>query len=356
MLAFMAIIFTSVFLSENTDKGLRYLDPRLPLLYFPLSIGLIHIDKQFRDRILLGIAAVITIASIVCFCWAANRAISLNNTSWLYNDALTLLTEQQSIYISLLVNISIYIFGYFIFIKSSAQNKGLMVIATLFLFVFSFLLASRNLMVVLYVITIGFAFFYIIRRRKYLEGVTLLMGLVIGVFLVFKFFPKTLNRFKELTYTQYNYESQAKESHYDVEASADQWTGSNFRIAAWSIGWDLFKANPLMGVDLGDKKDVLRDAYKKKNFRFALDTDKNLHNNYLDIMVSMGIVGIIFFLIAWIINPVIVSWRFNDGLAILVIISFAFAMITEVYLDRGLGGMLLGFFIPLLLADKRKQV
>ncbi|MEJ0102978.1 MAG: hypothetical protein WDO19_10645 [Bacteroidota bacterium] len=43
----------------------------------------------------------------------------------------------------------------------------------------------------------------------------------------------------------------------------------------------------------------------------------------------------------------------KDYLSLLIIITFAIAMITEVYFDRSLGGMLFGFFIPFLLIDKK---
>ena len=84
------------------------------------------------------------------------------------------------------------------------------------------------------------------------------MGMIIMGFLVFKFFPKTINRFRELAYTQFNFQSQAKESHYAGELSPDQWNGANFRLAAWQCGWLLFKEHPLTGVDLGDKEDDRR--------------------------------------------------------------------------------------------------
>jgi O-antigen ligase len=355
-LAFFILILVSLSLSSNKHSGFRYLDSRLPLFYFPLSIGLIHLKKDFRDKILLGIAAVITIAAIACFNYGIYRTITLHNTAYLYNDALTIpVTGHQSIYISLLVNIAIYIFAYFLLYQPAGKYKPLLVLIILLLFVISFLLASRNLMLVLYASTIIFALFYVFKRKKYLEGITLIMGLLIGVFLIFKFFPKTINRFKELGYTQFNYQGTGPESHYNMQVTGDQWNGANFRIAAWKCGWEMFLQNPIIGVDIGDKKDRLMEVYRSKNFQFAIKTGKNLHNNYLDILVSTGIIGLALFLTGWFIYPFIISLRHRDGLASLIILTFAFAMVTEVYFDRSLGGMLVGFFIPFLLTDKKKD-
>lgn len=353
MIAFFLLILASVAFSSHSKPAFRYLDSRLPLFYFPLSIGLVSVQKELRDKILLGIAVIITVAMMACVGYGIYRSASLHSTAYLYNDALSEpVTGQQSIYSSLLVNIAIYIFTWFLFFKPGTRNKPLIVLAILFLFVASFLLASRNLMLVLYASTIVFGAYYIIRQKKYLEGLTLIMGLLIGIFLVFKFSTKTINRFKELTFTQFSYGQTGPESHYNMDVSADQWNGANTRLAIWQCGWQLFKQQPLLGVTIGDKKAELMDVYRSKGFTFAIRTEKNLHNNYLDILVSLGIVGLLLFLVGWLILPIRLAWRNKDMLAVLVMVTFALAMVTENYFDRTLGSMLFGFFIPFMLSDK----
>jgi O-antigen ligase len=343
-----------VFLSSNFDKGLRYLDPRLALAYFPVSIGLLQLKREFKEKVLLGFAWLTTAIMLLCICWAVHRSDLFKKPEFLYDDSLTEILEQQSIYISLLVNLSIYIFTYHILFKKNKYRVG-MVLADLFLFGASYLLASRNLMLVLYVFTIGFALYYIFRRKKYLEGTTLILGLLLGVFMIFKFFPKTFNRYKELAYTEFDYQHIGKESHYNMEVTSDQWNGANFRIAAWKCGWELFLSRPIAGVGIGDKKEVLMEKYKEKNFQFGLQTQKNVHNNYLDILYSMGIIGLSPFLVGWVILPLMYAKKSKDWLSFLIILTFAIAWITEIYFDRSLGGMLTGFFIPFLLTDKRKD-
>jgi O-antigen ligase len=351
MFLFSLMIVISVFLSSNFHKGLRYLDPRLPLAYFPLSVGLLQLKKEFKHKILLGFAWLTTSVMLLCLCWSLHRSEFFKKPEFLYNDSFTEILKQQSIYISLLVNLSIYIFTYHILYKKN-RYKTWMCLAIIFLFGISYLLASRNLMLVLYVFTIGFAFYYIFKEKKYLEGVTLILSLLLGVFMIFKFFPKTFNRFKELAYTQFDYKSMGKESHYNMEVTKDQWNGANFRMAAWRCGWELFLSSPLKGVDIGDKKDVLMDKYREKDFQFALQTQKNVHNNYLDILYSMGLIGLSCFLAGWVILPLIYARRKRDGLSTLIILTFAIAWVTEIYFDRSLGGMLTGFFIPFLLTDR----
>jgi hypothetical protein len=104
----------------------------------------------------------------------------------------------------------------------------------------------------------------------------------------------------------------------------------------------LFLSNPIKGVDIGDKKDALRDKYKEKTFQFGLETN------------SMEIIGFGFFLMGWIIYPLIYAKQYKDWLSMLIILTFAVAWTTEIYFDRSLGGMLTGFFIPFLLVNRKK--
>jgi O-antigen ligase len=353
MLAFFTWIFISALLSKDLHTGFGFIDPRLPLLYFPLTIGLIQVTREYKEKLLLGFAIITTVFCLVCLAWALNNYVKTKNVDYLYNDALTILSGQQSIYISLLVNFSIYIYAWFIFFKNY-KYKPLLVSALLFLFVIIYMLASRNLMLVLYLSVIGFTGHYILKRKKYLEGATLVLAMVIAGFLVFNFFPKTINRFTDILYTKFDYRHDASESHYSSETTPDQWNGANFRMAAWPCGWELFKQSPVTGVHLGDKKAKLIEKYKEKGFQFAIRTNKNLHNNYLDILVGTGMIGLLLFLTGWIILPVRRAALFKDYLSVLVMLTFATAMITEVYFDRSLGGILFGFFIPFLLIDKQK--
>ncbi|HWJ02912.1 MAG TPA: O-antigen ligase family protein, partial [Verrucomicrobiae bacterium] len=301
MVLFFFVVIASLLASENQDRGWRYLDTRLALCYLPVSIGLLQTRREFRDRVLLGFAVITTLACVVLLAWSIDRSGYFARPELLYNDSLTELIERQSIYIALLVTLSIFIYGYHLFyLPSSSRQKLWLGIGALFLYVVSYLLASRNMMVVLYGSTLGFLFYYILQKKQYIQGALLLTCLLAGIVLIFSFFPKTANRFKELTYTQFEYGSMGAESHYNMEVTKDQWNGANFRLAAWSCGWELFKRHPLTGVDLGDKRDELYKMYEEKGFRFALEHGKNVHSNYLDILYSMGIIAFSIFLFAWV--------------------------------------------------------
>lgn len=350
MSGFTIMLLVSLLLSDNTTSGLRFLQLRLPLIIFPLTIGLVYLPARRRNHILLGIAAMITISCAASLGYAIYRATVEQNSAWLYNDALSLFIGQQSVYTSVFVNISIYVFAFFLFFSNDySKYRSLMVPALVLLLITSYLLASRSMMIFLYASALFFFLFYMIKKKKYAQGLALFSGFAVAILLVYKFFPSTFNRFRELAYTQFNYTSKGTESHYAGELNAAQWNGANFRLAAWQCGWQLFKEHPLAGTGLGDKEDALNKVYADRGFQFAIDTKKNVHNNYLDILLSLGVAGLLLFLAGWIILPFLTLLRQRDGLGIIILLTFVFAMITEVYFDRSLGGLVFGFFIPFLL-------
>ncbi|HEY0433496.1 MAG TPA: hypothetical protein VGC95_06465, partial [Chitinophagaceae bacterium] len=128
MLLFVAVVIASVFASSNFHAGLRYLDPRLPLAYFPVSIGLMDLNKRTRDRILLGFAWLMVAVMLLCLGDGIRQSEFFRHPEFLYNDSLTNVLRQQSIYISLLVNLAIYIFTYHI-VYTANRFKPVMIAA-----------------------------------------------------------------------------------------------------------------------------------------------------------------------------------------------------------------------------------
>ena len=53
MILFYFLHLISAFFSSNKDEAIRLLGIRIPLLMFPISIGLIFIRQELKERILL---------------------------------------------------------------------------------------------------------------------------------------------------------------------------------------------------------------------------------------------------------------------------------------------------------------
>jgi O-antigen ligase len=81
-----------------------------------------------------------------------------------------------------------------------------------------------------------------------------------------------------------------------------------------------------------------------------------MHNNYLDTWLSMGITGLILFVMAFIIMPLKIVLKEKEWLYFAIIICFNFSMFSETYMDRTTGNIILGFFFGLLAAFNNEKL
>lgn len=287
--------------------------------------------------------------------WGLFKAANQHDWSLLYNDNLSIILNLQSIYFAMMINLAIFSLVYLLVKNSTLLNKNLLVPVLLLLFIVHFLLASRIGIIILYSAIFIFATQHIIRKKKIMEGATLIMGLFLGGFLMVKFFPKTINRFKELTYTKFDYKSEAKESHFNMQLTPDQWNGANIRIAVWQCAWTVIQNNMIVGTGIGDKMEEIQKEYVKKQFTIGIKSNRNVHNNYLDIWMSMGIVGLLFLVTGFFLLPAIRCIKNNDWYGIAIIVAFMLALFPESYMDRTMGNTLLAFFIAFITSYKKPR-
>jgi O-antigen ligase len=356
MILFFVWHIVSGIFSQNRQEALVMLTLRLPLLVFPLALGLLYIREELKDRILLAFIVIITLTSVVCMGYSIGQYRHFHDAGYLYNDSLTSLIKVQSIYFALIVNLAL--FSYFYLLRKGSfaiEYIGLAYLSIAFLLVFHFMLASRIAILSLYSVFFFYGVSHILRKKKYLEGAAILLGLIMCSILLLKIFPKTLNRFNELQYSNYQFTNHARESHYNMDLTADQWNGANIRLAIWKCAGVLAGKDWLLGAQIGDKQDKLMDIYRAKQFDFAIQTKRNMHSNYIDVFCTFGLFGFILFLMGYVILPFRNAVRAKDLLAGLIVGFLAISMITETYMDRSMGCLLLGFFLSIVAAFKQPE-
>jgi O-antigen ligase len=354
MIAYYLLHVISLLWSTDKQEAAAQLAIRLPVFILPLAVGTLLIEEELKDRLLLGIVLVTTILAVISLGLSFSQYSQTGNSGYLYNDSLTVHFRLQSIYMAMLVNLVITGIFYLLHRKALVQPlQGLLYLSLIILFTYHFLLASRSAMLLLYGGLFVYAFYSIIQKRKYLEGATLVLGLLIGTFMLFKFFPKTVQRFKELAYTNFTFESKAAESHYDMKLDSTQWNGANTRIALWQCGWELVQKNMLTGVGVGDRVSEMNKIYAARKFTMAIQTKKNVHNSYLDAWLTFGLAGFVLFLFAFALLPLLYTLRSGNVYDLFIVTVFVVSMLFEVYLGRSFGCMLVGFFYSLVAVEKR---
>jgi len=356
IILFYILQLISAIISDDESRGFSSLRVRIPLLLFPISLGLIYIGKALKIRVYMMFAGIVTLAAIFCLLSAMFIYYRTGDSGFIYNDSLTDAIGKQSVYFALMVNLAIFSFTYLL-IKNYIFRafRKYIIISIAFLMIIHFLLASRMEITFLYSSATIFALYYFfVKKKNKKTGFMMIGGLIVCGFIFVQLFPKTINRFNELLYPEYNFKSQAVEAHYNMQLTPDQWNGFNIRLAIWNCGWEIFKEHPVIGVKLGDKDQALLNKYTEKGFSFGIRTNKNMHSTYLDILASMGITGFLVFAIGFLILPLMYCKSANDVLGTLVIIDFMLSFITETYPDRSMGSVIFGFFISFIISYKGK--
>jgi O-antigen ligase len=354
MVLFYLLHIVSSLLSNDVPEGFSWVVLRMPLFVFPVSLGLIYIKQALKERILYAYGIITTVTMLVCILWMGYQSIKQKDASLLYNDNLTDMIGKQSVYMALMVNVAVFSLGYLLSIDSVFVRKKWWIYVCFFvLLIANFLLASRMSIIMLYSSIVVVAVWQAIRKKKLLQlGIIAVSIVAVWVILV-SFFPKTVNRFRELSYTSFDYTTKAAESHFNMDVTSDQWNGANIRLAVWSCGWEVIKTHPVFGVQLGDKVAELMKVYKTRHFDFAYENRRNMHNNYLDIWAAFGLVGLLIFLYGFLFEPVRQSIKAKDVLGLFIIAAFMLAFVTETWFDRSMGNFIFGFLITFIVSYRK---
>jgi O-antigen ligase len=125
------------------------------------------------------------------------------------------------------------------------------------------------------------------------------------------------------------------------------------RVYIWKSAIEVIKENLWLGTGVGNDNQALANEYNEKGYFFLAKKNLNAHNQYLQVFMTLGIAGFIFF-VAYSILPLYYGIRHKD----LLIISFAVIMIvnmlTESVLNRQAGIIFWTIWGTLLLSDVDK--
>lgn len=69
------------------------------------------------------------------------------------------------------------------------------------------------------------------------------------------------------------------------------------RFKIWSCGWELFGhcPHPLWGYGCGTAGELLQEVYAERGFASAIESHWEMHNQFLEVLVENGVVGLLLF-------------------------------------------------------------
>lgn len=334
--------------TSNTNDGLFELQKKISLLIFPIVIA--TSDKlyliQIKNILKLFFSSIL-IATIICLGYASYRTNLFEtyaNPYWLhfsYSD-LTAIIGIQHTYLALYTGFSILILFYFAIKNYSHygwQKKICFFSLIIYLIFFMFLLASRITIAAFMIILFAGIIYYFYKANKLVKGF-LLLG-IIGLFFTFLIFqlPFMMERIKHTLGIE-------QETVWINQYGDGESVQPEMRTFVWPCARNIIEANWFCGVGTGDVQDALQIQYKNINLDAAYNSKYNAHNQYMETLLGLGVIGLFSFLSCLII-PFIHAFSNKNYLYLSFLILFSICCLTESLLGRQHGIVFYSFFTSL---------
>ena len=115
----------------------------------------------------------------------------------------------------------------------------------------------------------------------------------------------------------------------------------------WSAANQVIAENLLIGVGIGDAKDVLLIEYEKRGMTGAMEHKLNAHNEYYQVFVSLGLIGFILLLMTLLL-PLYSAFTSSNWIYILFLLIIILSFIPESMFETQAGVLFYAFFNSLL--------
>jgi len=345
-LLYILFLFIGVLYSTNKDNAFEIILRHILLIIFPvLIVSSYRIIKLNFNKILLAYIMANTLLMSIYLFFAIFRTVLLFVSSLSYYTIDQLLQQSSSFffyeeftqfahptYSAASVVLSLYLLYYLAKNKLLPYyfNKAFALFLGVFLAFCVFLLSSKAGLICSVVVLLIILFSWIIEHRN-IYTISISIALIILVSLTI-----TTNRRLRTSFTHVS--NNTKALNRTSKESTD------LRILLWESASEVIKNNFVYGVGTGDAEIELSKTFLKKN---QVPTVLNAHNQFIEILIELGIIGLTVFLAMFFI-PLFYSLRSKNYLfaifVLIVIINFLF----ETMLNRVAGDIFVGFFFSLL--------
>lgn len=320
----------SIFYSYNVERGITYLIRSLPLLLIPLSFALLQAEnKRAIIRSFVPAFVVTNALYIVLMLLYILQLGYLRSDHDLYYYYSFITYEfynigDHPIYLSVQFAMAL-----FLLIQNKFFNKIQKTVLFLVLFFGLFFLARKGV-ILSFIIILPLYLSTLTKSKKVLIGS---FSVVIMGFLTFMFVPEIKNRYAELW---------SKDGYVKNEV-----TSTGIRLVLWENSLELIKESPVFGYGIGDNQELFALQMESKGYFILAQKKTNCHNQYLQFLLSIGVVGLSFFVLS-------ILWLFSffyknkAYLGIALVSFFLMVFVSESFLERQNGIITYALFVSLL--------
>lgn len=337
------IYLMSYFNSENKTEYWNVLKNKIPFLFIP--VGILSINSLSKIQ-LKFIKYVFIICSLVSSIWSYYQYLQ-NPERYIELYAIGQVMPAIIHHVSLSFLLCIAI----LFVLDnilSASNKIEIVFNLILLLWFTYfvhLLSVRTGIVLLYISLFLFALSTLILHKKVVFAVSLVAILILSFNFSYQKIPTIKNK---VDYTVYSLKQ------YRNNTDTFNQTSDTRRILSDKIGLSIIQQHKYVGVGFGDMKDEMNFIYKTKYPAFTKEVYSKIHNQYLYVMASVGIIlGMIF-----IICLLLPLFQFIKNKSIVFAISYLLLlmlMLWESFIENQLGTSIFLVICCIGFLDKQKS-
>jgi len=328
--------------SEDIDFGLKRVSIMLPILFLPAILSVEVLNKKHVNFIL----SVTTYAILIIFLSYIFIHVFVDGRDI---NTFVHFTVEEKLGISQFYLIFLLLIPILTTINSIRNNENKTINSLLLMVTFgiSFLLGSKTMFVFMFLIWV-----VLMVNSFKLSKTKGLIVLILG-FLVFALVS-------QLNIVQQRVSVFVKTTDLDLETITTKnsftITKNTFehRVLISSIALTQISETLPFGVGTGDYQQILYKQYEKLNFKAALVTNLNTHNQYLEEFLKTGVLGGFLFIILMI--ALLAKTRKKQRFYPYFVIFFSLACLVESFLVRQHGIVIFAFIIPFFLYyDKTNQ-
>jgi O-antigen ligase len=334
LILFYVLLIIGLLWTDNLKAGGFDLEVKMSMLIFPLLFTFLTYSKRYIKYILYSFLLGIFISALfLIFKATQNYIITESIDSFFYiNLSPQLHPSYFSFYvltalILILLDLKYKILNLFF-------NDIIYILFIIFLSIFNLLLLSKIGVVCSLILLFIFLIEWMISKKKYILSILILSIVTSSLYFTYQNSSYVKSRTNDLV----NSLSQNKKNNPN--------SSTGIRLKVWKEGIKLIKEKPFFGYGTGDVKDELMARYKLNNIERAYQLNLNAHNQFIQITIALGLLGLLLFLsVFWygIKQSLIQKNYYLLGYLILSIIF----MLPESMLENQAGTIAFSFFFSL---------
>lgn len=333
LLCFFTIQLVGILYSNNLDEAIGNIRTLLPIIVLPMTILTEKLDKRKVLKLIGYFKLYMFFGLTIAFIYQYYR----------YN---TIFTFEHNVFET--IDISTFYFSAFIYLAilqslfalAKSNFRDIKQYLFIIFFSFSLLLLGARISILVLIFCLIFFIFKLFPKtniaNKIIYSVLIVFSVIFGAYQIPQVKKKVDISLKTISFDFETIltKNQISNSRNSIE----------YRILINYCSLQILKEN-IMGVGIGDYRDVLNNEYDKINFRAGKTQKYNSHNQYMEEFIKQGVIGggIFIVLIFFILSRGLIqnSYFFYIGVYI------ALVCLVESFFYRQHGVMFSAFFLSL---------